>query len=263
MNIRIPNALYLLALLLLGCGGGSGKGNVGIGEEDAACSINMLPTGCELLNFSDGETISYKLPILFRQCPTEETMVEIKVAGKTYRWPVSAGHLKGAVSLEPGDNDICLHSSAGSVSTTLRYEPVDNPQKVKMVYAIAANDDGQFLAAPGVANDLETAKQIIAVQSLMMQSATAEMIYRATGIHQTYSVVEDEDGLPIIEVFPLRETRDQLYSMEGLDIYYTIQDQLQTQAQNTNKYMVIMGFSSYENGETLAHAALGGGNLGI
>ncbi len=266
MNLKTSCALYLVTALILGCGsdGRSGSGNVDMGEENKGCPINIASgSGCEISNFSDGETISYKLPILHGQCRADETTLDIDVAGKTYTWPVVAGYFKGAVTLERGENEICMQSSQGSVSTTLRYEPSDNPQKVRVIYAIAANDDGEFLAGPGVASDIETAKQIIAVQSLMMQSATAEMMYKATGIHQTYSVVEDEDGMPIIEVFAVAETRDQLYSMDGLDIYYSIQDQLNTEAQNTDKYLVIMGFSGYENGKTLAHAALGGGNLGI
>lgn len=259
MNMRAFHFSFIF-LLLTSCGGNN---NV-VEEEVGACSVMpATDAGCELLNFSDGEIISYRLPILYGQCPGGETSLNITVAGKNYTWPVEESYFKGAVLLERGENDICLQSSTGSVSATLHYEPEDNPKKIKTIYAIAANDDGQFLAAPGVANDLETAKQIVSVQSLMMQSATAEMLYRATGTHQTYSLVEDDDGMPLIEVFEVRETRDELYAMEGLDIYYSLQEQLQTEAQNNYKYLVIMGFSSYADGQMLAHAALGGGNLGI
>lgn len=260
MNMSKPNFLFVIAMLLAGCGGGKKP----VGENPSACAVTTTAdTACEILNFGDGEAIGYKLPILYGQCAPGITEVNIGVAEQTYRLPVLDGYFKGAVLLEPGENELCMESVDGTASQTLNYEPTDNPQKVQLVYAIAADDDGRFLAAPGVANDLETAKQIIAVQGLMMQSATAEMMYRTTGVHQTFSLVEDVHGQPLIETFAVSETRDELYKMDGLDIYYSIQDQLQTEAQSLNKYLVIMGFSSYENGKTLAHAALGGGNLGI
>lgn len=260
MKFLKSRSLYVLIMLLMGCGSASKDVDV----ADGACLLNVdTESGCELLNFSDGEAVSYKLPILYGQCAADEAVLDVEVAGETYILPVVDGYFKGAVALQQGKNEICMQSAQGVSSTTLHYEPSENPQKVQIVYAIAADDDGQFLAAPGVANDLETAKQITAVQGLMMQSATAAMMYKATGIHQTYSMVEDEEGMPVVEVFSLEETREQLYAMDGLDIYYAIQEQLQTEAQSMKKYLVIMGFSNYENGTVLAHAALGGGNLGI
>jgi len=276
-------ALYLLILSSLsGCGGGGGgsstnssashiissnsnenfSSSVSSQSSSSASSVVNI-TEWELLNFKNDETISYKLPILFGRCPAGETTLTVEVAGKTYTWPLSEGYFKGPVLLNKGSNEIRLDSNSKIVYTTLNYEPSNNAKKVQMVYAIAANDDGHYLAGAGEANDMESAKKRLVVQSLMMQSATAEMMFKSTGKHDTYTLVEDENEQPIISVFQVTQTRETLYAMDGLVIYYSIQDQLKTETQNNNKYMVTMGFSSYANGKVLGHTALGGANLAL
>ncbi len=273
---------FLLTIgLLSSCGGGSGGSgtNPGISNVSSSSSIassqsssstspgiTLSPnnlTQCELLNFNTDETISYKLPILFGRCPASETTLDVEVAGKTYTWPIVDGYFKGAVLLKQGANDIHLNSDSKAIDLKLNYEPSNNPNKVQLVYAIGTNDDGHFFAAPGVVNNIESAKKRMALQGLMMQSATAEMMFKALGKRITYTLVEDENGEPAVNIFQVSQTRDVLYKMDGLDIYSSILDQLKTEEQNTYKYMVNMGFSSYENGRNLAHTALGGGNLAL
>lgn len=232
-------------------------------SSSSSSAIAQNPSQCELLNFGAEETISYRLPILYGRCPTENSEVTIKIADKTYTWPLLDGYFKGAVLLERGANEIVFNSGEKKSSVKINLVASQNPQKVQMVYAIAANDDGHFLAAEGEPNDMASAMKRVSTQALMMQSATAEMLYKATGKRQTYTLVEDENGNPIINTLQMPDTRTALYALDGLNIYYRIQDLLNTEAQNTHKYLVIMGFSGYENGRTLAHAALGGGNLGI
>ncbi len=284
MRLQGQAAFFLLLILSLlsGCGGGGGGSSTNssasriISSSSSANSTSSVSsqsssstssivniTECELLNFKSDETISYKLPILFGRCPIGDTELNLEVAGKTYTWPLSEGYFKGAVLLNKGSNEIRLDSNSKTTYTTLRYEPSTNPKKVQMVYAIAANDDGHYLAAAGEVNDMESAKQRLMLQSLMMQSATAEMMFKSTGKHDTYTLVEDENEQPIINVFQVTQTRETLYAMDGNEIYHSILDQLKTEAQDANKYMVTMGFSSYANGKTLAHTALGGGNLAL
>ncbi|RYZ85632.1 MAG: hypothetical protein EOO68_29995, partial [Moraxellaceae bacterium] len=268
---------FLLTITLLSsCGGGGGSSgsnsntpsvslsssSISSQSSSSASSIADL-TECELLNFKSDETISYKLPILYGHCSTAETIVDIEVAGKTYTWPVINGYFKGPVLLYKGINEIRLSARSKTVYAKLRYEPSSNPQKVQMVYAIAANDDGHYLAAAGEPNDMESAKKRLILESLMMQSATAEMMYKATGEHQTFALVEDENGEPIINTFQMPQTREMLYALAGETIYYSIRDLLKTEEQSVNKYMVTMGFSSYEKGVNLAHTALGGNNLAV
>lgn len=272
---RVFSLLFIIGLLA-SCGGGgnetssvssrgisSSSSSTSSHSSSSASSSENIITQCEISNFEDGETISYKLPILNGQCPVSESTVNVEVAGTTYVWPVIDSYFKGAVLLDRGSNEIFLTTADKVSSRTLHYEPSDNPKKVQIVYAIAANDDGHYLAAPGAVNDLDSAKERMIMQGLMLQSAMAEMMYKATGNHQTYTLVEDDNGMPVIDIFEASQTREVLYLMDGLDIYYSIQDLLNTEAQNMNKYLVVMGFSGYANGKMLAHTALGGGNLAL
>ena len=276
--------LLILASIVLGslsaCGGGGGSSpainsdipiivssssstSSNSSVQSSSSSSIVQVTQCLIENFKDQDTISYRLPILYGRCPSADASLTLTAAGKTYTWPVKDGYFKGAVLLNTGENEISLNPGGKTSNIKINVAVSQNAKKVQMVYAIAANDDGHFIAAPGEANDIESAKKRLVVEALMMQSATARMMYKATGKHQTFTLVEDETGMPLIETFQMAQTRTSLYEKDGMAIYYLIQEQLKTEMQNANKYIVTMGFSGYENGKLLAHTALGGSNLAI
>lgn len=278
MCIKKINVILVVTIAALSACGGSGSGSstqnnsstttiISSSSSSLSSSTSSVVTNnitqCELLNFKSDETISYRLPILFGQCPSTDTSITIEVAGEIFTWPVLDGFFKGAVLLDPGSNDITLTASGKTSLVKIIVAASQNVKKVQMVYAIATDDDGHFLAAEDESNDIETAKKHLAVEALMLQSAMAQMMYKAVGKHKTFTLVEDENGVPEIQVFQVSQTRETLYAMDGLTIYYSIQDQLKTETQNNLKYMVTMGFSGYENGQTLAHTALGGSNLAL
>lgn len=270
-------ALILYTSLLASCGGGSGHSSATpdmntissssssfVASSQASSSIANTLIGCELLNFTTDTIITYKLPILFGHCALGNTTVEIDVAGKTYKLPLVSGYFKGVVALSQGANEIRLRITDQTSYSNLYYEPSQNPKKVQMVYAIASDDNGRFLAAPGEANDVGTAKKRLALEGLMMQSATAEMMNKAIRKRLTYALVEDQDGAPIIKILQLPQTHAMLLTKTGEELYSIIADELHTANEDISyKNMVTMGFSDYAQGKNLAHTALGGGSLGI
>lgn len=260
-----PVALFWLAILLTllaGCGGSGGSAS---DTPKAASSSGVAQAGSlQLINFSNDETLRYPLPILIGRTTADVRQIRITTGGKSYITELVDTYFKVLIPLQVGVNEITLHDGRQTSTLRLHYLPADNPKKVRMMYAIAADDDGRFVAEPGMPNSMEDAKARIALQALLMQSATAEMLYKGARQRITYALQLDAAGNPAVPTLRLPLTRAQLYAKTDQEIYQVIERALQDADMFENvKSMVTMGFSNYRNGQFLAHAALGGGNLGI
>ncbi|MFZ6747162.1 hypothetical protein ACO0LC_28430 [Undibacterium sp. JH2W] len=257
-------AASMLALLA-GCGGSSSDTkNAASRPEPVQPAKPSKPASINVSNFKDNDTIRYSLPILAGTVGSEVKSINITTAEKVYVAEVVEGNFKAVIPLHVGANDISFSAGGQSGNIRINYVAADNPKKVRMMYAIAADDDGRFVAEAGMPNSMEEAKTRIALQALLMQSATAEMLYKGASQRLTYALVEDGYGKPIISTLRLPLTRAQLHAKDDNEIYQAIANALQAEPASSNfKNMVTMGFSSYQNGKFLGHAALGGGNLGI
>ncbi|MFZ6876501.1 hypothetical protein ACO0LF_31005 [Undibacterium sp. Di27W] len=253
-----------LLALLAGCGGSSGEATTAPKPEPVQPVKPSKPASINVSNFKDNDTIRYSLPILAGTVSSEVKSVSITTTEKVYVADVVEGNFKAVIPLHVGANDISFSAGGQSGNIRINYVAADNPKKVRMMYAIAADDDGRFVAEAGMPNSMEDAKTRIALQALLMQSATAEMLYKGASQRVTYALVEDGYGKPIISTLRLPLTRAQLYAKTDNEIYQAIANALQAEPASSNfKNMVTMGFSSYQNGKIVGHAALGGGNLGI
>jgi len=257
-RIQLTLAASLLSLLAA-CGGSSGDGTPAQPKPEPA-----KPSAIQISNFSDGETIRYSLPIINGRVNADVKSITINTAEKAYVADVVDGNFKALIPLRNGLNDISFSAGGQSSRLSINYLAADNPRKVRMMYAIAADDDGSFVAEAGMPNTMEDARKRIVLQALLMQSATAEMLYKATKQRITYALLEDGNGKPTVTTLRLPLTRAQLYAKTDNEIYSVIAKSLQdANMYDKVKSMVIMGFSSYKNEKFLAHAALGGDNLGI
>ncbi len=254
------------SMILAGCGGSSGGTSspnpVVVTPEPKLEPIKA--NGIEVTNFSNNETLRYSLPILIGRVTNDVKNIQVITSNKSYVADVVDGNFKALIPLQFGLNEVSIKAGEKSTSFKLNYLASDNPRKVRMMYAIAADDDGRFVAEPGMPNSIEDAKARLQLQALLMQSATAEMMYKATRQRVTYSLVADNIGTPVVSTLRLPMTRAQLYAMSDNAIYGVIAQTLKdANVFDGVKSMVTMGFSHYQSGEFLGHAALGGGNLGI
>lgn len=223
-----------------------------------------LVNGLAINNFSNRETIRYPLPILYGLTAPEVNTVQLALNGTTYQTEVKAGIFKLPILLKPGLNEITVITGSTSNKFYLNYQVANNPKKVKMMIAIPSDDDGRFLAERGVDNSLAVAKQKLTVQALLMQSATAEMMYKAGLNHVTFALELGNNGQPSVETLRLPFTRAQLLKKTDDELYDLIAETIDNSIYNSNlKYMVTMSFSSYAKGKVSGHTALGGGYLGI
>lgn len=224
----------------------------------------VTPSGISITNFGNNETIRYSLPILIGRTSTDVKSITLETGGKSYLAQVFDGNFKAVIPLRQGGNDITLSGGGKGGRISLNYAPANNPKKVRMLYAIAADDDGHFLAEPGVPNTMKDAKPKLSLQALLMQSATAEMLYKGTRQHVTYALMEDSTGMPLVTALRLPQKRADLLKMPEDQLESIVETALRSSNLYDNaKNMVILGFSDYKNGRMLGHTAKGGGNLAI
>lgn len=219
----------------------------------------------ELLNISNTQTFDYPLVILRGKCDVTATEINIQTVNGNQVLPVVSGLFKGVVLLQTGENKILLKTAKKQLSLKLTYQTSTIPKTVRMVYVLAADDDEHFLAPQGEPNDLESAKKRLQWAGLMLQSATAEMMYKATNKRVTFRLQEDKNGLPLVKIVRLPLTEAELYPKNGDELYSIIANFLSKQGLMDAKNVTLMGFTSYDatRHEQHGQTALGGGELGL
>ncbi len=262
-----------IASSLSACGGGSDSAAtasptpiapVVITKPEPLVNNTNLVNGLAINNFNNNDTVRYPLPLLYGLTSSEVSNVKLETAGQAYQASAVNGVFKALIPLRVGVNEIMITTGANTNKFTLNYLPADNLKKVKMMIAVPADEEGRFLAEPGVDNSLAAAKEKIRVQALLMQSATAEMMYKAGKSHITYSLVEDASGTPLVETLRLPVSRAELLKKNDNELYDLIAQAIRNTNYDANlKYMVTMSFSDYVAKKVLGHGALGGGYLGI
>ncbi|MDT8998087.1 hypothetical protein RQP53_02235 [Paucibacter sp. APW11] len=218
----------------------------------------------ELLNWEPGASVDYQMPILYGRSSSLNKDIGIELAGQSVSAPVRDGFFKAAVRLKPGSNELQLKAGSQTASLTINYVPANNRLKVQMIYVLAADDDGHFMAPAGEANDIESAKQRIATAALMMQSATAEMMKKQLRRRVSFSLLEDAAGNPIVKSLRLAMTKKQLLEKTDLELYALVEAALREAKEDVGvKNVAFMSFTSYDGVKVTGHAARGSGILGL
>jgi hypothetical protein len=242
-------------------------------------------------NLREGEAVGYPLVLLegHVRCAggaledpslPANCFLDATISGLSTRWRWPVARHSGAFKT------FVLLPSAGEFSITLRLEAPDCERVFHVVYSPPtapkftvrfyyqkssdATDSAQGFDAPhGVDTSDAAAVARIQTAALLMQTATAEMMY-AAGLGRRSFALEFEDGLPAVRLLrssfsdaTARSIRDQeLIQRVGQDI--TTQG-LDTDAEHEFKHAVILGCSTYnpETRKAEGHTALGGGKVGI
>jgi Putative peptidase family len=253
-----------LALILTACSGSSGAATTSTPTIPLVANNTTLVNGLAINNFNNNDTIRYSLPLLYGLTQTWHTSVQLDTNGVSYQASVVNGAFKAAIPLRPGANEITIKTGSTSNKFTLNYAPADNQKKVSMMLAVASDDEGRFIAEPGVDNSIEAARQKVSVMALLMQSATAEMLHKAGKPRMTYALVENANGQPQVDILRLPTTRAELRRMNDKELYDIIKATIRNTTYDVNlKYMVTMSFSGYAGRKVVGHTALGGGFLSI
>jgi hypothetical protein len=260
----------ILSASLVACGGGSESTPatpstlVVITKPEPIVNNTNLVNGLAINNFNNNETLRYPLPLLYGLTSAGVDSVKIENGGEVTTVNVANGVFKALVPLRLGVNEMTITTGSTTNKFTLNYLASDNPKKVKMMIAIPSDEDGRFLSEANIDNSIAVAKQKLSVQALLMQSATAEMMHKAGKSHMTYALLEDSVGKPSVDTLRLPLPRAELLKKNDNELYEIIAQTIRNTNHDANlKYMVTMSFSDYIDGKVVAHAALGGGYLGI
>jgi hypothetical protein len=244
-------------------------------------------------NLAPNETVPHELVVVDGSVPGTQSTVDITSGGAMQTVNVSNGRYKGLVRLAPGANTIRVAAAGLQPNEiSVNYQPSTNDHLVRMVYVVAKNDAGTFQVGPWTrssgddpskplgANDLATAVRKLKFAGLMIQTAYAEMAWRAGLGRRTFRLDRDAGGEVAVQILTLPQTREELWNTYYADpadeqqpdpnpnairrsaFYDLIASQL---PQEPFKHLAFTSMSRYDSttGWEYTAATLGMGNLGL
>lgn len=230
------------------------------------------PSSPELVNFFDtqAEVLRYDLPILRGVVPLDATTVRVRSGRDETTWPVADRRFKALVSLRPGDNwfTVSAVTAAGEGRRyyQLRFEPQTNPKRVRLVYLVASDGEGDFDAPDGEPHDLESAKRRLRTGGRLLESFYADRLYEAGLGRRTFRLDRDAGQLPTVHVWKTSATTAQWRAMNGAQMWTWIWGHMNEIPRCDDcKSVMILGMTHYDaaSGQALAHTALGGGGVAL
>lgn len=238
----------------------------------AARARRAAPSAPELVNFSDNqaEVLRYDLPILRGVAPVDATAVRVRSGQDETSWPVGDRRFKALVSLRPGDNWFTVSATTaageGRRYYQLRYEPQTNAKKVRLVYLVASDGNGDFDAPDGEPHDLESAKRRLRTGGRLLESFYADRLYEAGLGRRTFRLDRDAAQVPTVHVWKTSATTAQWRAMNGAQMWTWIWGHMNEVPRCDDcKSVMILGMTHYDaaTGQALAHTALGGGGVAL
>ncbi|XP_031551520.1 uncharacterized protein LOC116288818 [Actinia tenebrosa] len=280
-------------------------------EKGCSLKDSTKNNSCEIevLNYSDGETIDY--PFVLLECqfknnskfdgefgekevsfPRDDNQllenhgkvvqVLVETRDECVSWPVIRGAFKVLLKLVPGDNNLRIKASMSEKRQIqkdfhLVYKPSTLPRFVRVVYVKCVDSDGSFEAPPEVANNIEVAQKKLAFNSRLLQTFTAQDLYKHGFGHRTFRLEENSEGEPLIHVFTTSLTTEEALKMNGGELY----SQFSKELTDSNlydplcKFWTFMSCTHYDPPPpeefdekdvhlyVKAHTALGGGHLAL
>jgi len=216
-------------------------------------------------NLADAERVGYQLLLIRGSVGGQTDALEVSAGADRRQWPVVDGRFRALVMLKPGRNEIHL-SAPGHWTRPLIvcYEPPASDFFVRMVYIVAAGSDGRFQAPPGEPDDIESARRRLAFAGLLMQTATAELMYEAGYGRKTFRLYRNSAGEVETIVHRSDLTLEKAHEMTGLQIWRKFYRDLDSPGGNVRN-VAIMQMTRYDpgRGKAYAHTALGGGSLAL
>ncbi len=216
-------------------------------------------------NLADAEHVGYQLLLIRGSVGGETDALEVSAGADRRTWPVVDGRFKALVMLKDGRNEIHL-SAPGHWTRRLivNYDPIKSGRFVRMVYVVAADSDGRFQAPPGVPDDIESARKRLAFAGLLMQTATAELMYEAGRGRKTFRLYRNGAGDVETVIHRNGLTMEKAHEMTGLGIWRKLYSDLDGSGGNCRS-VAVMQMTRYDPQarKAYAHTALGGGSLAL
>eukprot|EP00871_Galdieria_phlegrea_P002876 jgi/Galph1/358/GphlegSOOS_G5109.1 len=231
--------------------------------------------GIFIENLEQHTTVVYPLLLLEGSCSTCTGFVNVLVnsKGQYVQFPCLQGKFKALCLLERGHNSLTLSAQhengeqLESIMFHVAYEPPKPHYRIRLVYGLAKDSNGEFQAPTGTNRSLSQGERRLSLAALLIQTGTAEMLYRHGLGRKTFVFdKQDQHGWPVVTTFRFAFSEKDAFCWEGGQLWSKIREQLSCLPDRENTIdLVVMSFTRYNPVMKVAkaHTALGGDRLAL
>ncbi|NLC59485.1 MAG: hypothetical protein GX774_21825 [Armatimonadetes bacterium] len=243
-----------------------------------ALLLLMLSTGLRpaagaplrVLNLKPNTTLRYPVALISGEAdlPHGTELVVTNAASpqpsRQFRTQVVRGRFKALIELSPGRNPVTLSAAYASLSLPLRYRPQTNPYQVRFIYFTDRAGDTAYQSERP--NDPQDYAARLDTAAKLLQTFTAERMNDLGYGRKTFNLELDAAGRVVVHLLRGAHPVAYYHAADGATLWQEIGAQIRRELPAPKaKNVAIMAFSRFdpERRATLAHTALGGGDLAL
>lgn len=224
----------------------------------------------DLSNLRSGDHVNHSIVLVkgkINNCDSLDEQITIRNANadvtfhsRELRKANGAVSFKCLVRLEVGENRLTLKFCQTNGDLILHYDEPDRPKFIlKLYYVICGGHDGSFQSGDNVANSAQIACDRITLAVQLIQSLIAEKLYEAGFGRKTFQFIKCKQFQSSLSLETARMwNASQLWDYHAKEMLAA-----ETDEGRNVKYVCILACTMYTNGNLLAHAALGTGDVAV
>ncbi|MCX7749059.1 MAG: PA14 domain-containing protein [Clostridia bacterium] len=227
----------------------------------------------EVINFSDGETIRYPLPLihgLLKDTGATSVTLTNTTSGRSTKIMQGLAHqgkFKVLADLVAGENDLIIQSGTKQIAFTLNYEPQTSGAVTRIFWYVPSGGDTRYQTQ--LTNDPQNYADKLSTYMKAVQSFTAESMNLNGYGRKTFNLEMIETtgkvNVHVLESnYPTSYYYNTTYNKGNL--YGEVANLVPQQYPKPGtKNVAFVGFSKYDDAADYmyAHCALGGGDYGV
>lgn len=230
----------------------------------------MASHSIDLSNLSTGDHVSHSIVLVkgkVDNCDSFDEQITIHNANADITFRSSeikkangAVSFKCLVQLEVGENVLTLKFGQIESECILHYDEPDQPKYVlKLYYVICRGHDGKFQSGDNVENSADSACERITLAVQLIQCLIAEKLYETGFERRTFQFVKCQKFHSSLQLEEARTwSASQLWHYHAKEMLAA-----ETEKGRHIKYASILAGTIYDNGQLLANAALGAGDVAV
>lgn len=173
-------------------------------------------------NFTDGERITYPVPLFRGHCDSNvvEVTVSNKTTGVSLKCPAYKGRFKGWTRLKLGVNEITISAAGATGTIKLKYERPKTDYLYQAYYLVDSTGDRKYLS--NLENDPQEEDPDLWLKKYrtsleLLQSYTADSMVRNGFKRKTFSFYLDKDGEIDVQIVTSKYTRAEINEWRRLN----------------------------------------------
>ncbi len=228
------------------------------------------PAPLRVLNFEDGDTIAYPVPLLRGAIdaggPTALRIVNTSSDRPTRELTalVHGGKFKALTELVPGPNRLLLCAGGHELALTLVYAPQKNPRVIRVFYL--TDRDGDTAYQTTIEGDRQDFAAKLDTAFKLFQCFTAETLNDAGMGRATFNLELGTDGRVDVHVHKGERTAEEYYALDDGVWWSCMFDEIQRARPHPSaKNVAIPAYTRFDptSKRVRGHTALGGGDFAL